>query len=677
MRIPPVVSLILGLASVPSVAAASHLLRADGSGDFPTIQAAIDASAVGDTILLEDGVYVGDGNRDIHLPGWDLVLRSLSGVPERCTLDAQGSEMEEHNVISVDSGAGPGSRIEGLTVRGGFYNIDASGHFGAGLMIDWSSSPSVANCVFTGNTAYRGAGVACFASASAFTDCRFADNDARYYGGAAAVWYGSNPSFTRCIFTNNAGDAVNCFAGSSPLFSDCLFDHSSSQNGTVLGCWSDCHPVMERCTLADNYQYYGSPINLYASSTLTLRRTIIAVNPIAFPVRCMDESCSVEAFCSDLYGRAGGSWVGCLAGQLGVNGNFEEDPLFTDPGDRDYTVGYGSPCADAPTCGRVGAFGPVFRIRTITDIPGDQGREVRVRWQRARDDAAGSDTVVTSYELWRRVDAGLRQARALHPAGVRSGRGYPPGEWEYVSSVPAHCQTAYATVSPTLCDSTIFGGACWSAFFVRAATPVPSVYIDTPPDSGYSVDNLAPAPPTNPRFEQPTLLAWDASVDLDFDCFTVYGSDSPTFDGTAVMIAHTSSTTLEVADHPYNFYHLTCTDFAGNEGRAASIENSASQVNDAQALPRAFALAPCRPNPASGQVEFAFDLPVATPVRLVLVDVSGRLVAPLVDRPFPLGHHSLLWNGKDGLGAPVAAGVYFYRLEADGFRETRRLLIVR
>jgi hypothetical protein len=64
------------LAAFPCAAlAAEHVVRPDGSGDFPTIQSAVDAAAEGDTILLDDGVFTGDGNRDIQLFGKDLVIR--------------------------------------------------------------------------------------------------------------------------------------------------------------------------------------------------------------------------------------------------------------------------------------------------------------------------------------------------------------------------------------------------------------------------------------------------------------------------------------------------------------------------------------------------------------------------------------------------------------------------
>jgi flagellar hook assembly protein FlgD len=50
------------------------------------------------------------------------------------------------------------------------------------------------------------------------------------------------------------------------------------------------------------------------------------------------------------------------------------------------------------------------------------------------------------------------------------------------------------------------------------------------------------------------------------------------------------------------------------------------------------------------------------PARLDVFDVSGRLVRKLGNGTFAAGSHVLEWDGRDGAGAPSAAGVYFVRL---------------
>jgi hypothetical protein len=83
------------------------------------------------------------------------------------------------------------------------------------------------------------------------------------------------------------------------------------------------------------------------------------------------------------------------------------------------------------------------------------------------------------------------------------------------------------------------------------------------------------------------------------------------------------------------------------------------------------------PNPARGPVVFEFNAPAASPVRLTLFDASGRPVRRLVDGLIEPGEHRISWDGLDGGGVPVPAGVYFYRLERGAAADTRKLVIAR
>jgi len=76
----------------------------DGSGDAPTIQAAIDSCSGGDIIELGDGVFSGPGNRDLIGAEIWFVLRSQSNNPEACIIDCQGSATEPHFGISFAGG---------------------------------------------------------------------------------------------------------------------------------------------------------------------------------------------------------------------------------------------------------------------------------------------------------------------------------------------------------------------------------------------------------------------------------------------------------------------------------------------------------------------------------------------------------------------------------------------
>jgi len=65
-------------------------------------------------------------------------------------------------------------------------------------------------------------------------------------------------------------------------------------------------------------------------------------------------------------------------------------------------------------------------------------------------------------------------------------------------------------------------------------------------------------------------------------------------------------------------------------------------------------------------------------VRLSVYDVAGRLVDVLLDGDIAAqGRNEVVWRGRDMTGRVVSAGVYFYRLEAGSFSETKRMVLIK
>jgi hypothetical protein len=93
--------------------------------------------------------------------------------------------------------------------------------------------------------------------------------------------------------------------------------------------------------------------------------------------------------------------------------------------------------------------------------------------------------------------------------------------------------------------------------------------------------------------------------------------------------------------------------------------------------PERFELLQNYPNPFNPTTTIRFSLPSARKVRLVVIDVAGRVVRELVDEEKAPGTYSVVWNGKDRSGFDVGSGTYFYRLESGGDRSVRRMILVR
>jgi len=108
---------------------------------------------------------------------------------------------------------------------------------------------------------------------------------------------------------------------------------------------------------------------------------------------------------------------------------------------------------------------------------------------------------------------------------------------------------------------------------------------------------------------------------------------------------------------------------------AAGIITSVDE-NDVAAV-RGYRLHQNYPNPFNPNTSIRFEVPRRSHVELSIYDVLGRKIRTLVNENMPAGKYSKLWDGKDELGNLVPSGIYFYRLKADNFDRTMKMVFVR
>ncbi len=91
-----------------------------------------------------------------------------------------------------------------------------------------------------------------------------------------------------------------------------------------------------------------------------------------------------------------------------------------------------------------------------------------------------------------------------------------------------------------------------------------------------------------------------------------------------------------------------------------------------------YRLHPCYPNPFNPSTTISYELPETATVDLVIFDLAGQIVKTLAAAEVVgSGRHEVVWNGRDNMGRAAAAGVYFCRLDAGVFSETRRMSLVK
>ena len=348
--------------------------------------------------------------------------------------------------------------------------------------------------------------------------------------------------------------------------------------------------------------------------------------------------------------------------------------------------GWGYPCPD---------------IYSAKDIPGDEGGLVNVAWYASRLDY-GDYHMVSHYSIWRAIEESAAMQALRNEAFISTGEidispdmkpgtirvGQLLGEpyfWELLGTTGASFIETYAAVVPTLFDSTDTS-ADQHYFQIMAHTDDPLVFWTSEPDSGYSVDNLAPCPPLALAGEQSftpegLLLTWAPNEEPDLDCYRIYRGIDPGFTpGTGSLLVQQCDTLLLDDGWSWDvgyWYKVAAVDIHGNESVFAVLGPDMVTGEDPMPLPDATFLSQNYPNPFNPVTNIGFGLKEQGRISLRIYDAAGRLVTTLIDESRPAGNYTADWNGRGTNDRAVSIGVYFYRLTTKEFEETRKMILLR
>lgn len=279
-------------------------------GPKATIQAGINAAADGDEVVIADGTYAGDGNRDLHFAGRSVTVRGASGDPSACVIDCEGNAEDPHRGFYFHGEESPDSTISGLTITNGdVTRADPVNLNGGGVLCD-DSDATIINCMITGNAAARGGGVYRVGmSTITITNCTIAGNSAVYHGGGICGIMG-RLAVTNCTIRGNSasydGGGVFCYYGDLSVTNCTITGNAAASDGGGLFYRGEDSATITNCIL-----WGDTPEEIYVHSG----------NPVL-------TYCDVQ-----------GGWEG--------EGNIDADPLFTDPNGDDYRLSTFSPCIDS------------------------------------------------------------------------------------------------------------------------------------------------------------------------------------------------------------------------------------------------------------------------------------------------------------------------------------------
>ncbi|MBU1317934.1 MAG: hypothetical protein KKH67_01935 [candidate division Zixibacteria bacterium] len=196
-------------------------------GDHATIQAAIDAidsATTGWTVLVADGEYTGEGNRDISFKGKQITVRSVNGAGSTI-INCEADSANPHRAFIFDGGEDSTFRLEGFTIKNGYADL--------GGAIYCAAAPLIQSCVFSDNMASQtGGAIYMIGSWADVESCSFVANQADIR------------------FSSSAGGAVYC-ASSIVAFKNCEFNgNSATQGGALVSVMATV--TLDNCDFADN-----------------------------------------------------------------------------------------------------------------------------------------------------------------------------------------------------------------------------------------------------------------------------------------------------------------------------------------------------------------------------------------------------------------------------------------
>ena len=306
--------------------------------------------------------------------------------------------------------------------------------------------------------------------------------------------------------------------------------------------------------------------------------------------------------------------------------------------------------------GRLAGEEPV--ITGVNDVLGDEGGRVVVEWAASFLDAAPG-SAIASYVVREETDS-------------------PPG-WLDVGTVAATGDAAYTLETGAAIASP--DSSRRSVFLVVARHVDGVQQWASLPDSGSSIDNLAPAMPQvmfARAVGNQVSFGWARNAEPDLARYRIYRGTAPDFaPSPATLVAETTDTTFSAVEDSAYVHKLSAVDVHGNESPPATLTPGDLVAVSPLHPPEIVVFDDVRPNPSTGPIRFLFSLPTDANVRLDLFDVQGRLTRSLSLGRLRAGTSWVDWDGRSADGTRAHSGLYWARLRANRWERVRTIVLLR
>jgi len=363
----------------------------DGSGQYPTIQEAVDAATTGTEILLADGTFRGEGNAIVDYKGKAVTIRSLSGNRSACVIEGHSADRECGGAVLFVTGEGPFSVLADVTIRqAGAWSSYGCFPRGQGAISCWDSSPTIRNvqCIdgFGGIEIRDGAsprledvrvaassapGMIIEASAPVLVGCVVEANTSpgSWGGGTGGVaLFQSGATLERCRIEGNGGSPWNTvggvhIGGGSPTLRECVIVNNAGTQTGAVNVTGLASVRLEACTISRCTGDAGG-MGIASGASAELVRTILWGNcGTAWDEAQLDGGALLTATCADI--RAAG--VGGSGAYLPDADTIDNAPMFCGPHLCGLNTG-GWYAVDEDSEAITAACGPIGALASECDI---------------------------------------------------------------------------------------------------------------------------------------------------------------------------------------------------------------------------------------------------------------------------------------------------------------------
>lgn len=646
-------------------------VKPDSTGQAINIQAGIDSCGSGDTVLVASGIFKGDGNRDLDFKGKPIVVISESRynplIADSSFIDCEGTYDTHHRGFHFHSGETNTSALEGFVIMNGLASWELGG---GGILCDSASSPMLTHNTIRNCTGfYIGGGICCNSSSPIISYNDIDSNHSLGYG-CGIYCYSSSPLINyNKIHANidarlegGSGAGIYCKFSSATITNNDIYDNEAVRSHGGGICCDSCSFVTIRnndihCNGA--YEYGGGGITILSSSALIDRNSI--------------------------HDNAASSWMGGGGGIYGRGSilTISDNEVFRNSG------GYGSAieCDDSKITlmnnnvhdngnyeGRYsialdGSLGSVVSNNVINNN-GDGGISYM----------GDSRTVISNNSIMGNTSrSGIATFSSIaiinnrivnngtsgnYGAGIRCVGSSPSIQNNIIAGNKSgiSCESS----SPTISNNTIVSGVGCGVYVDSQSHPL-------------VLNNII----ANNQGSGGIYAETDTFTVM---CCDVYDNEGGNYVGIPDQTGVNNNISADPLFCPEGYPEYTlhsdspCAPYMNhNCGLIGANPVTCAQTgsDEFKELVSAYKLNQNYPNPFNPGTRIVFDLKEASSVSLRIYDANGRLMRNLIEEKRESGRHEMAWDGKDDSGRKVASGVYFYRLTAGSFSETKKMVLLK